>query len=284
MTRFLTKLITDETPILKLNSCEDISKEEKIKVLGINGTLSDKYSTYMYKKDNKWYYFKQEKSNGLFPFYIFEELMGSYLAKIRNLPTVIYQIAEVDKNLGIASVNFKKEGSSYYRLEELLEYIPFSKKHLRNIEGLKSYTIDELNEKEFMTHLFNFFALDIHMLQCDRGDYNLQFQINDKTKHFDIAPLYDYSNCFSQVGVAGLNVMNKIVALDYINIPSLCEIFPEFKTCLELCLEQNMSEIWEQICIDYHFNQDCSEYERIKEHYEIKDESQKRYIKSMLNK
>ena len=59
--------------------------------------------------------------------------------------------------------------------------------------------------------------------------------------------------------------------------------YPEFRESLEFCLDQSMKSIWEQICIDYHLNQECSAYERIKDYYEGKDESQKQYIKTILS-
>lgn len=281
MTKFLTELITDKTPILNLEPNTNISKEEKIEVIGVNSSLLEQYIKYMYYKNNYWYYFKKDEDNGAFPFYIIDELMGTYLAKKRNLPTVSYEITQASNNYGLASVNFKNKKQLYYNLESLLESVKFITS-IDNIEILKNYTINELNEQQFMSHLFNLFALDIHMLQKDRGDANLQFQIDKETNYFDIAPLYDYSNCSSKVGLSGINVMNKIIRLDYLNIEKLARKYPEFRECLELCLEHNMKEIFEQICLDYKFNQDCSAYERVKDYYEIKDESQKQYIKELL--
>ena len=68
------------------------------------------------------------------------------------------------------------------------------------------------------------------------------------------------------------------------NIKLLLKEFPNFKKCLELCLEQNLEEIWNQICIDYHFNQDCYMYERIRNYYKTKDKNQKQNIKKLIKK
>lgn len=281
MTKFLTELITEDTPILLLEPNSNISKKEKNKVLGLECSLSDTYTAYMYYYNNKWYYFKRDYTNGGYPFYIIDELMGTYLSKKRNLPTVLYEIAQVDESYGLASINFKQSGFKYYTLSQLMDDELFYSV-IENIDILKSFTVNYANEREFLNHLFNLFSLDIHMLQRDRGNVNLQFQINGENNYFDIAPLYDYSNCSQVVGIDGLNIRNVIMDLNEISIRSLLRKYPDFQKSLALCLEQNMKEIWEQICLDYHLNQECSAYERIKDYYEFKDEKQKQYIKQIL--
>lgn len=280
MAKFLTDLITLDTPILELKS-NNMPKEEKIKAIDIESCLIERYIKYMYYKNNNWYYFKKDEDNCVYPFYILDELMGTYLAKKRELKTVSYEIAHVSNNYGLASINFKDDKHAYYDLKELLESCKVMSK-LHNIDILKQYVIDDINEKKFMKDLFNLFALDIHMLQKDRGEANLQFQINKETNYFSIAPLYDYSNCSPKVDLAGINIMNKIVWLDYLTIGTLARKYPLFKECLESCLDYDMKEIWDEICLDYKFNQECSAYERIKDYYEIKDKNQKQYIKQML--
>lgn len=282
MTKFLTELITDETPILKLSSNSNISEEEKEKVLDLDCSLTNRYIDYMHYHNGSWYYFKKDDNDYAFPFYMADELMGTYLAKYRNLQTISYEIAKVKDSYGLASINFKQPGFKYYTIVKLIYGISASN-GISNIDTLKGYTIDDVNEQEFMTSLFNLLALDIHMLQKDRGEVNLQFQVNEETGHFNLAPLYDYSACSQKIGLGGLSVINKIARLDEVAIPSLIRRFPQFRESLEFCLEQSMKEIWEQICLDYHLNQECSAYERIKDYYEVKDESQKQYIKTMLS-
>lgn len=278
MTKFLTKLITEKTPILKLSSNTDISKEEKIRILDLDSFFKECYINYMHYHNNEWYYFKKDKDDFGYPFYIADELMGTYLAKQRNLPTISYEIAKVKDSYGLASINFKHEGFKYYTIGQLIPDVSASN-DFSNIDILKSFTINPDNEQEFMKSLFNLLALDLHMIQKDRGEVNLQFELDSKTGWFNLAPLYDYSNCSR---ISGLNIINKIVRLDDLTIPLLIKRYPKFKESLEFCLEQSMKKIWEQICLDYHFNQECSECERIKDYYEEKDESQKQYIKTML--
>lgn len=57
MTKFLTKLITEKTTILKLSSNSDISKEEKISILDLDSFLKECYINYMYYYNNKCFFF-----------------------------------------------------------------------------------------------------------------------------------------------------------------------------------------------------------------------------------
>lgn len=282
MTKFLKELVTDATPVLKIEDDHSKSIEEKLKVIDLESLLAELYIKNLYFYNGKWYYFKQEAKDVMYPFGILDELMGSYLARLRDLPTVSYQIAEVEDKTGIASVNFKHSDYQYYTLDQLIDIIMPSYSG-QNVSFLRNCTFGRKNEEQFLKHLFDLFALDIHMLQMDRGYANLQFQVNKKNNHFDIAPLYDYSHCLRTIGVDGLNVPSHIAKLNDFGISILLQQYPMFRKSLELCLEHSMKELWDQICVDYHFNKECSAYEQVKDYYEIKDVTQKRYIKNLLN-
>lgn len=283
MTKFLTGLICDETPILRLEANPDISNEKKYEVLDLESSISNIYIKNMYYKDGAWYYYKQDKNDSCYPYYMADELMGTYLAKKRNLQTVTYEVASVDDTYGLASINFKKDNFKYYKVTQLIKGLIIFMS-TENIDILKKYAIDSSNEKEFVNHIFNFLALDIHMLQKDRAAVNFQFQIDKNTGHFDLAPLYDYSNCSLNIGSDGIIVPNNMIKLTEDTIIDLIKNYKEFKECLELCLDQSMEKIWNEICLDYKLNQECNEYERIRQYYETKDDFQKYYIKEMITK
>lgn len=278
---FLEKLITNDTKILELKNNPNISEDEKLEVLDLRSSLSGKYIKNMYYKNGIWYYFKEDIDEILYPYYTIDELIGSYLAKKRGLPTVSYEISKTDEYYGLASINFKKKYYEYDIIPNLIDMnIPLDS--LGRLKALKSFAINYENEQEFLLHLFNLFTLDIHMLQKDRGDANLQFETNLKTGYFDIAPVYDYSNCSFEVGMEGINIPSKIVKLDYLGIRSLAKTYSLFKKALEFCLEESLEDTWKEICDDYHFNQDCTTYEDVLEHLHQKDTYQKQYIKEML--
>ena len=290
MTKFLSELITDKTPILDLTKCNNVTSEEKYKVLDLECGFAEKYIRYIYYLDNIWYYFKGDINNGGYPFYILDELMGSHLAKKCNLQAVSYQVAKVKSKLpcknneqyGIASINFKKQEFAYTTFNKIANNEIFLN-DIDKIKYLKNFCIDIENEKIFQKHLFQLFALDIYMLQKDRCNLNLQFQKNKITNQFDIAPLYDFSNCLPNIGMAGLDQLkNIIINLNELTIRSLCREYPQFKEELSFWLEQSMKDTWNEICEEYHFNQECSAYERIKDYYEIKDESVKKNIKQII--
>lgn len=288
MTKFISELITEKTPILDLTKCNNVTNEEKYKVLDLECGLSERYIKYMYYLNNIWYYFKIDDNNGGYPFYILDELMGSHLAKKCDLQAVSYQVAKIkskipyinDEQYGIASINFKKEEYIYFNFENLIDNNFLSNKD--KIKFLNNICIDIENQKRFQKHLFQLLALDIYMLQKDRCSLNIQFQKNKITNEFDIAPIYDFSNCLPNVGIAGLDEMKNIVILNELTIRSLCKDFPNFKEELAFYLDQSMQDTWNEICEEYHFNQECSAYERIKDYYEIKDESVKKNIKQII--
>ena len=288
MTKFLNKLITEETPVIRLNY-QEITNEQKKEALNLQTSLADTYIKNMYLKDGNWFYFKQDTDNYGYPFYIIDELMGSYLAKKRLVPSVFYNISladvkhhgEMQQQYGIASIDFKDKNHEYYMLSDLLdENIDYD---FYKIDFLRDLCINKKCEQNLLEQLFKSFALDIYMLQKDRCNVNLQFQLNKKTSEISLAPLYDFSNCLPRIGLSGLDSLkNVIVDLTDLTIPKLCREYPQFKEELIYWLDQSMSEVWDIICRDYSFNQDTMEYQMIKDYYEIKEESVKKYLKQMI--
>lgn len=292
MTKFISELITENTPILKLTDKVYSTKEqelkernEKYRVLDLDCTLSRFYINYLYFQNQKWYYFKMEDlKNDDFPFSFIDELMGAYLSSYIGLPAVSYQIAGTKKNnhenFGIASLNFKKLGFRYMTFHKLCEHYEYLD-NIERIQFLKSMCIDFKNEEILMSHIFKLFALDIYMIQKDRCDINLQFQVDQKTSFFDLAPLYDFSNCHFYIDSTGIKLNNPMGVLDDSTIPELLQNFPMFQKELEFIFQFSLKEVWEKISIDYCFNQDSSLYDRICNYYEIKEEKIKKYIKQI---
>ena len=199
---FLQELITEDTSILELKKDPNITPQQKYSVLGLSDNI---YIHYMYYQNLEWYYFKQEekdfkqeeKSDGVkYPFYLLDELMGSYLAHFIELPTISFQVAKTDTFLGLASRNFRKEKYDYYFFDQLpvKGLLEFSTTFI-NIEVLKSLCINSINIDKLTDHIMKLLALDLYMLQMDRSVVNLQFQIDRDTRFFDLAPIYDFSNC-----------------------------------------------------------------------------------------
>lgn len=279
---FIRKLITKNTPILKLPK-DSIPLSDKYSELGFLSSHKNArfYAEMMYFLNNDWYYFKVEEVQFLYPFYLIDELMGSYLSKFINLDAVSYSVASIDDYVGLVSQNFKKDGFDYYFPKELsLD----SARDITNISILKSLCTDDNNAQELIQSILKLFALDIYMLQKDRSSLNLQFQTNKMNHVFSLAPIYDFSNCSSSVGKEGIHVPNVILTIDDTTIPMLCRDYPKFSEYLNMLLEQKMSVTWDQICQDYYFNQDCFAYVQIKDHYQIKEEKQKEFLKKYLTR
>lgn len=107
--QFLKELVTIDTPILQLQKNEnEIEKQEILKMPSYYSKRNE-YMENMYQINNQWYFYKKENSNYGYPFYLMDELLGTYLAKTIHLKTITFSIATVENQLGIASLNFKKK-------------------------------------------------------------------------------------------------------------------------------------------------------------------------------
>ncbi len=278
----LQELITEDTPILEIKKDSNITPQKKYSVLGFSHKF---YIHYMYYQNFEWYYFKQEEKNDetKYLYYLLDELMGSYLAQFIELPTISFQIAKRDSFLGLVSKNFRGKECDYYFFDQLpiAQLLEFSTSFI-NIEMLKSLCIDNINVDKLVDCISKLLALDLHMLQMDRSRVNLQFQINRDTKFLGLSPIYDFSNYADKWQYStSFNIFNPIITLTYNNIPILCKKYPLFLEYLSMLVTKTMSSTWNQICEDYHFNQNCFAYFQTKEHYQLKDENQKKLFRDI---
>ena len=272
--KILEELITDQTNILNLSD-KYIPENKKNSIIDIMPNLARKYYSKMYYKNGIWYYFKKDIEYGFYPFTISEELIGTYLANILDLETVKYEIAKTKNNYGIASQNFKTTDNNYYTFYDLVD-IEIND----NIDILKLLITKE-NYQILLDQIFKLLALDTYMLQQDRCNINLQFKQNIKTKELQLAPIYDYANCNSNVKDTYIT-KNVLFNVTEGNINELVERYPKYKEYISILLSHSLKQIWEQICIDYKLNMDCFTYDRVKDYYELKEENQKRYLKKII--
>lgn len=272
----LQELITKDTNIISLTD-ENISLKDKYKILGYTSILADYYVDYIYQNNNDVYYFKKDYKNTFSPFSIVEELMGTYLCKYLGLETIKYIVAIAENCYGLASLNFRNEKYEYYFLNDFVG-CEGVKNSLYNINVLKDICVDNQNYEELIKKMIDLIIVDIYMIQIDRGNINIQFKIDKMSQYLSFAPIYDFSNCLSKND--GTTKINNVIINS--NIKEMLKKSKYFKERLEYILEKNMLEIWQQICVDYKFNQDCSVYERISEYYKNKYKSQKKYIKKII--
>lgn len=272
--KILEELITNQTNILNLSD-KYITENKKNSIIDIMPNLARKYYSKMYYKNGIWYYFKKDIEYGFYPFTISEELIGTYLANILDLETVKYEIAKTKNNYGIASQNFKTTDNNYYTFYDLVD-IEIND----NIDILKLLITKE-NYQILLDQILKLLALDTYMLQQDRCNINLQFKQNIKTKELQLAPIYDYANCNSNVKDTYIT-KNVLFNVTEGNINELVERYPKYKEYISILLSHSLKQIWEQICIDYKLNMDCFTYDRVKDYYELKEENQKRYLKKII--
>lgn len=287
---YLKELITKETPITSLVNDTSITIEEKKEALGKSDTSLSKQEEYMkmmYKMNNTWYYFKKEEENYTHPFYLLDELMGSYLATKKGMEAISYFIATIkqkkkQKILGLASKNFKKEGYDYYFGEYFYETCRKDFGEIYDFQCISN--LEFFCQERFLNQILELFALDVFMLQKDRKSANVQFQINKITKETNLAPLYDFSNCNSRIDKEGLYLQNCFLVIKEGNLCQLIKKYPYFASCLSTFLEIGMREPFEKICESFHFNQDCEAYEKALSYYQIKEENQRKDLGLYLKK
>ncbi len=278
--QYLSKLVTKDTPILHLHNDRILSQSMKENIIG--SCYKRKYEDYIYLYGTKLYFFKKEEVNYGYPFYLIDELMGSFLAQKRNIRAVSYEITKVKNRLGLSSCNFKNPNFDYYLCKNSLFSSFLSRDSISNIDALQSFAKIPENKQLLLDHLLELLALDVYMLQKDRCSFNLQLEIDPISELIDFAPLYDFSNCADCVGLGGLYINNPIIVINDLNIRQLLKKFPQLKEIFTFYLDQKMSDSWIEICNRYHFNQDCFAYHQILEYYKTKEENQKKYIKKLL--
>lgn len=289
---YLSELITDKTPIIYLKNDRDTTNDEKEAILGkiIAGrSRKEAYLAMMYLMNNAWYYFKKESGNELYPFHLINELMGSYLAKSRNLKPLKYFVARNQQDIGIASLSFKKEGYDYYfgdyfqrQYEEKTgQYHNLS---VDRIADLSVLCPNQENASKLIDDFLNMLAIDLYMLQTDRGPGNIQFAINRQTLETELANIYDLSNCSKEITSPEIFLKDCIVCLYEPNIPLLIQKYPAFREYLIFLIEQGLANPWNQICDDYHFNKENEAYESVLEYFQTKEEKQKKYLYNLIDK
>lgn len=325
--KVLKQLITDNTDILELRDTLKISDIEKVKLLGLSsdyvnkvakGNYYDilgfpcctieKFIDSMYLYHDNLYYFKEDLYKGDYKFrfaedYKFEfadNLMGSYLAKKIGIRAVDYYVARVGNAFGLASQSFKEEKFDYY----YLDYFDGLRDIIRvqlgdfNIDTIGDYENIfrkyELNESVFINHILEMIALDVYTLKRCRNLADIQIQINKETGDIDLAPLYDFSKCNSEIifdygarlGLSKYSFTSNhfLLEIDVSMISLLINKYPYFYECLLRLMDQGMSTTWENICIDNNFNQDSYIYYKILQYYKIKEEKQNKLLNKIFKK
>lgn len=289
---YIKELITEETPILNLKNDRSTTTQEKETVFGkINaGRLKkEEYLKMMYLMNNSWYYLKKESDNGAYPFYLINELIGSYLVKSRGLKSLTHLIAKTKKGIGLASLNFKKEGYDYYfgdyfqrQYEKITgEYHDLAVDRIANLNILCP---NQGNASKLIDDFLNMLAIDIYMLQTDRSPANIQFGINRETKETELATIYDFSNCSKDISSDGIYLKNCIISLFDLSINLLAKKYPEFRDYLFFLIEQGFVNVWNTICDDYHFNKNNEAYESVLYYFQTKEEKQKEYLYNLIGK
>ncbi len=274
--QMISKLITNQTPILHLESNCNMHRDQMQELLSSHNVIKYMKMVYYYQNDS--YYYKEKHGDLWNLILLIEELLGSYFASMKSLPTVQYSFAQVHGKYGIVSKNFKTDENRYYRLEQL--GLKQGKK--MNISRLKTFCNSVENQEKLEKHLLDTIALDLYMLQLDRNSNNIQFQKNKFTGYFDIAPLYDYECSGYGMPFYKLYLEHCLINIHRFHLQYLGKHYPYFLESLQFWMDQSMSQAWEQIADNYHLNLDSPLYTNIWHYYQEKEKNQKVLLHKVL--
>ncbi len=291
---YLKALITDQTPIIDLHNDSRVSNKEKIKIMGkmsINRSSQKRYFQMMYYMNDTWYFFKKDENRKDYPFHLTNELIGSYIVKSRGLKPCPPLVAKTKNGLGLATINFKKEGYDYHFGDyfqcqyEIKTGLPRDAS-IDNFARLRYICSNSSNTDKLIDELLNLTAIDLYMFQIDRGKYNLQFVVNKQTKEVSLSNIYDFSNCLNEMNVDSNEIFLKTCILNIYDetLPQLFKTYPEIIEYLYFLIDQGYIAIWNTICDDYHFNKDTQAYDEIATYYQAKEENQKKKIHELIKK
>ena len=264
----LETIITDKTEVITF---DEIPFSEKEKVYAYSYTNTSKKYVEMIEKHNGDYYFFKEESSLKQYFSLFNELLGSYLAKRIKLPTVEYKVAVRGGILGIASKDFRSDKRyQFLKLGKDIKYTMFM------LDEVLKKCISDSNRKEFMTEYYKLLALDFAMGQQDRAGVNVQIAREKSTGKISLAPVYDYEACFPY-GFDKIN--NPLKDVDEV-IPFIKET-PEFKEIVFDTFDNDFGEIITDIFDDYSFNKNTSgeDYTRALDFYDFINYKRKCFLK-----
>lgn len=213
--------------------------------------------------------------------------MGSHLASYLKIPTVKYEIASMENEYGLVSLNFKDDKHRYYYFDQLpIDGLVPNRNSFDNLHLLESSCISHINQEQLRQEIMGLFILDFYMIQTDRVLRNVQFSMDCETNEIHLAPLYDYSICKPKFLEQNINYSfeqrNPIMDLNWNNMAALLRDYKQFLLLIQRIMHLNFDALWNQITTVYHFDEESGVYQKMKSFYLEKDEAQKKIIHSIL--
>ncbi len=197
--------------------------------------------------NDEFYYIKYDN--------IINELIGSFLAKKIKLDSVDYQIGIYNNEIYALSKLFYNRDYDYFYPKDYQKFkmnYP-CKTHPNLITDMYCFRCKLKQFDESLTDkLLKLIALDLKMGQTDRHGHNLMFKKNIKTGVVDLAPIYDYSSCYSVLGLPFKYYKNVYLFMrtNYISMIKLTEKFPQVMKYIDILKEIDIEEIVETIEIE----------------------------------
>ena len=269
------KNITNLNNIQKLNIYQKLKYEEASLITGIDKGTIFCYNNWFLINEKAYYYKYLSGINQLL-----NELIGSYLAKFFNLPTVSYSLASYNCDIGIISENFRKPNCTYFDCQEFIIYDT----NELSLMYLKKICHNNQNYQSIVEDILKVMVFDFYRNETDRNIQNLYFEKKENSTF--LAPLFDYEQSFT---INRNQMFNSILDFDlpkeknYISIYTY-EIYkyfkkyPQFYENFKKILEIDLEKIINQIITDYSLN---IKEDIITKYLEL-DEKKKQYVKRLI--
>ena len=241
-------LINDSSKVIRIDDLQeniDYSSNTYLPVIYKDKYNQTKIIRSVIKVEDEFYHCKDIYSHDN---WLINELIGSYLAKQLDLPSVDYQI-------GIYK-GFKYALSKIFYEEDFLYYFPKYKsnedlvKYGRNYDKNNLYK-DKLRylDKKVKIKMLKLIALDLKMGQYDRHEYNIMFKKKKSTGEVDLTDIYDYGLSYSAGDLHNYYYFNPFMKLsrNSYGINKLMRKHPEIVEYIDKMKSISMEKILDEI-------------------------------------
>ena len=241
-------LINDSSKVIRIDDLQeniDYSSNTYLPAIYKDKYNQTKMIRSVIKVEDEFYHCKDIYSHDN---WLINELIGSYLAKQLDLPSVDYQI-------GIYQ-GFKYVLSKIFYEEDFLYYFPKYKsnedlvKYGRNYDKNNLYK-DKLRylDEKVKIKMLKLIALDLKMGQYDRHEYNIMFKKKKSTGEVDLTDIYDYGLSYSAGVLHNYYYLNPFMKLsrNSYGINKLMRKHPEIAEYIDKMKSISMEKILDEI-------------------------------------
>ena len=263
--------INDSSKIIRIYSLQsniDYSRNTYLPVLYEDKYNQTKLIRNVIKVEDVFYYCKDIYTNDS---WLINELIGSYLAKQLDLPSVDYQIGTYcEFRYALSKIFYDKKYSYYFPLDYKCNMNIMKSNRNSAQNNLYKDKISHL-DRNVRIKLLKLIALDLKMGQYDRHEYNIMFKKDNETGEVDLAEIYDYGLSYPNHDMYDC-YYNPFIELskNSYGLGKLIKKHPEIESFIDIMksisMEKILTDIEKEKKIEF-TPQEKSSYEKLDEKY-----------------